>query len=213
MMQAAGPVFAAAFLGGFMTNSTNASAGMMMQTVQPSERATMSSDTTGCVGASCTVTCHWWEPEIDGRQTDTSCDATTMLRQLTRREMEGALARATACAEEHGVSCVLSHEVGYRLPAAMLWDPSSMKMRLIMMPTVSRQFENATADRKQRVSMITPSTQGVLGPYQWMRYAVRVRSMETTMKESLQEILEGPEAFCVQALLLSVPEDCDMGVI
>lgn len=200
-------MLAALFLGGYVQPPPNAT-----EIVQQTVAARGSIAEPACADADCATQCHWWDADAHRDSTDVQCTSLTMRRHMGRALTEEALDRATACARSHHVSCVLSHEIGYPLPAVMIWDASRGRMRMIMMPHARRLRNNATADRLRRVSVLPAPFNQSMGGYVDMYYGLTVEHVDRVSGDTIEEFLEGQDAFCVQSLLLSIPLECDLRV-
>ena len=130
----------------------------------------------------------------------TYCDSFTVSRTL-KSTIATATDRAVRCAAEHELECVLSHEVGFALPALFLADVRSERgMRALVAPRVVNAGDEDTHVR------ITPPDRS-LSRTVLMSAVVEVEFMDDD-KRLQTETLEGQNAFCVQLLRASYDAAC-----
>ena len=157
--------------------------------------------------------CLWWAPE-QGKETDTLCGAFALRRLMTSDTIAGALERATACAAAYGVSCVLSHEVRFQVPAAMVWDVETMKMRMFLLPHI---HSNVVGDGSiaRRVALVRPTAGAAdARPSPLKTHIVHMNRsivVDHVDKASLSRErveLHDENAYCLQTLVMSIPAEC-----
>ena len=170
-----------------------------------------------CVGEACHPECLWWSPPI-GNATTTYCEPWFIRRGLTGDGVRQALEVAMRCAQRSHEACVLSHEVGYTLPAAFVWDSSKAQMRSFVLPRLYA-LDNAT---QRRVALFAPGTRSQTGAHHgiswWdqvgastillMNETLDIEYFDVHEKTHRREAIEHEAAFCVQLLRQTLPDDC-----
>jgi len=115
-----------------------------------------------------------------------------------------AAKRATACAAEHGTSCVLSTEVGLSIPAVFLFRVDRMVI-LIAPRVVSVAKEN----EEVHVRVSDPSKDGIFGTKTvLMNYSIEIEYLDGDSRGLVSETIHDDEAFCVQLLRGAYVDDC-----
>ena len=214
-------LIASLFVGGYMNNET------ALEGIPLSDRAETESVPGGdetCSTPDCAnppaPECTWWVPE-SGRETDTLCSAYALRRLMSADAINRATDRAQRCASQTGATCVLSHEAGFQLPAALVWSHERGEMRMFMLPRVRWDREGEAADAAQssafvrRVALVRPPFDQVgAEPPMRVRYnrSVLVEHVDMRSHEHLVERLEDEDAYCLQMLRMTVPEACLEGL-
>jgi hypothetical protein len=171
-----------------------------------------------CHGGACHEECLWWVDEI-GNATDTECSDYNLRRILSVRQLSDAVERAHRCADLASETCVLSHEVGLRAPAAMVYNTTEQRMRLYLLPRILEEDDDAEADGgdKRRVALFPVGTP----PGGWsaasrhaivpMRSSLRVEHYDAWQHELRTDVAHDEAAYCLQLLQRSVPHECALG--
>lgn len=156
--------------------------------------------------------CRWWMPEV-GRETDTLCSAFALRRLMGSDALAQALERAKRCAILHGTACVLSHEVELQVPAVMLWDIATSAMRMYLLPRVVPVAEGKLYDER-RVAVVRPPFDDDVARSRTplvvsMNRSVEVDHVSTTSHARESEQLLDDDAYCMQMLKLTIPDQCN----
>ena len=194
-------------------------------TIEALQRVNVGPIGDSCPGGECTdappahgTSCQWWTPSI-GRETDTMCTAAGLRRLMSPDAMNRAIERAQTCAVEYGVTCVLSHEVNFRIPSALLWSQELGKMRMFLLP----QFDKTSIDpntsdgpRTKRVAIVTPpftERHDSVSRFEvHMNQSIVVEHVDVNTHTPMREVLTNEEAFCLQLLPLTIPNECTDGM-
>lgn len=162
------------------------------------------------LSADAKYTCNWWTPDM-GRNEDAECAAASLRRALGS-DLQAAVEKASVCAQATGEPCILSHELNFPVPAAFLWDMASSKMRPFLLPQRDVQYE---ADvEKARVRVGDPLDSEVVASDPKASEYIFARKIKVSYIDaagSLQQIntfLNETDAYCIQLLNVSIPEDC-----
>jgi hypothetical protein len=175
--------------------------------VLPARVSVETSGGTCAVGDVCDDGCAWWTADV-GRETDTLCSAAALRRLMGGDALSRALDRARTCAVRHGASCVLSHEVGFQVPAAMVWSSEAGRMRMFLLPRVQPTDDRGQDER--RVAIATPPFDvPAASPHVVaMNRTVMVDHVDVQTHAAMREELRDDDAYCMQLLVLSVPKEC-----
>lgn len=155
--------------------------------------------------------CMWWAPST-GKKTDTECGVYALRRMMGADTITRATARAQECTLRHGAECVLSHEVGFKLPAVLIWNSERAAMQMYLLPRI---FAPNEGSHEKRVAMARPSTRPSSdGPEQIVRMndTIDVEYVDTVTRRQVRETLHGVQAFCLQLLKYTVPDECSEGL-
>lgn len=162
--------------------------------------------------------CNWWSVDM-GNNTDQNCMASSM-RLATGTALSEATSRAELCMKEGAVSCVLSHEVGFPIPAVFYWDSNRSKTVALMNPSRHIDFEATQPRLRVRVGHPLDDV-ALVGDEDWDTYVFRKRvklsAVEATAHTSSlwaqTTVYEDEVAMCVQLLNYTLPYECtDEGV-
>lgn len=161
---------------------------------------------TGSACAHCDDECVWWEASA-GNDTPVDCVGSNLRRALGSDVIARALDRASRCASRSGEACVLSHEVGFPLPAAFVWNASEHGLQPILLPRL-RRIEGA---RAIRISHVTPELAMAPGGRESMLtfdQHIGVEHYDLRSRGLVQAELHDEAAYCLQLLQRSVPDAC-----
>ena len=182
MSTAVSGLFALLYAGGFVTNSENT-------TVAPVHA--IRDDGAGC---------DWYHVNVN-TNTMVSCDSFSMRRGMSTQYIRDFRDRAMRCASLHGVSCILSHEVGIDIPAYFFVEHPSDA--IVVFPQVRKV---ASFDQTVPVMHVNPNEPGervVVDLFE----RVRVEYLDQS-HTNIDRTVEDKEAFCAQMLARSVPREC-----
>lgn len=210
--------FSYLFLGGHVQNATLGDAWVGAGRAARVHRVALDPRTgapdVACHGEACHDDCDWWVDEI-GNRTDVECNDYNLRRVMSVRQLTDALARAQACADRATETCVLSHEVGLRAPAALVYNASEQRMRLYLLPRITPVAAGDSASR--RVALFPVGTP----PGGWSAMArhavvpmhdeVLVEHYDAWQHEVRRDVVRDEAAYCLQLLLRSVPDECAVG--
>lgn len=157
--------------------------------------------------------CNWW----NGSVTFTSdlCSHFSLSR-MASNSAGRAIERAVRCAAWYETECVLSPEVGVSIPAAFVYDPEGVGMRMIIAPRVLPPLAHAHLPdgaspvdgpdvRTVRVQDVTERTNGRVVEF---NYTTRVEFLPGGSRAPVSETLTGSDSYCVQLLRAAFSEDC-----
>lgn len=169
--------------------------------------------------------CTWWDGGVP-REDPFTCNHFAIAR-VDRERVTSALLRAKRCAHEARVECVLSTDVDFRFPAVFLFDADGGGGGEVVLaprraPLDRRRYDatGAVEEGRRRVWLTEPTTQRRLASFEWnaslhveyMRVEVeadgRVARQPSLTEDVVVRRLEGPAAFCVQALWQSIERSC-----
>lgn len=126
-----------------------------------------------------------------------------------------AIVRATSCGAKHATPCVLSHEVGYQVPAVMLWSQEESKMRMFLLPHVTGPYGDVAAQGGSpvRVALIRPpfsnDDEHSDPPTVLMNRTIVVEHFDMHTHQRMRETMHDEDAYCLQMLAHSVPLECE----
>lgn len=157
--------------------------------------------------------CLWWVPEV-ANETAQTCSGSS-LRLATGTALSEATALAAECMREAGVSCVLSHEVRFPIPAVFHWDTSSSKVVALINPTRDLAFEGTSPRLRVRVGHPLDDV-ALATDHEWttmeFRKRVRVDAIHASAHASSlwpsTDEYDGELAMCLQLLNATVPDEC-----
>ena len=195
-----GGLLAALFAGGFLHNETNVMQANSLPEMQDWTQETEPEE------------CQWWSPH-QGRRLDVVCTSYALRRMMGAEAIGHAIQRAGDCARRDGTSCVLSHEVGFGVPAALIWSYKEARMQMYLLPTV-RMPEGETNTFIRRVALARPpfdTTDADAPRIVRMNQTVEVEHVDVHTHTHRIETLHDEDAYCLQTLLLSVPTECFAG--
>jgi hypothetical protein len=163
---------------------------------------------TTCVDDACHEECTWWNPSV-GNNTDTECAVHMLRRALTLDGLERALAQANRCAVRATEECILSHEVGLRVPGVFVWNASEARMRLFLMPRARAVAEKAAS---RRVALL-PAGARASAHYEReatfvMTDVVGVTHFDAWRNTERTDVLRDEAAYCVQLMFRTIPDAC-----
>jgi hypothetical protein len=133
--------------------------------------------------------------------------------------------RAVQCAVHADTDCVLSAEIGVSVPAAFVYDPSGVGMRMIIAPRIlsyakppmSRDPSSGPASSSDSEAPSTPEPKAVRiqDPYQKtngrvveFNNSLTVEYLPGGSRAPVSETLTGSDAYCVQLLRAAFSEEC-----
>lgn len=182
------------------------------ETSTAGNRAALGAPTPGVHGPAASR-CHWWVPEV-GNETTQTCSGSA-LRLATGTALSEATALAGECMREGGLSCVLSHEVGFPIPAVFHWDASSSKVAALLNPIRDLAFEGTSPRLRVRVGHPLDDV-ALATDHEWttmeFRKRVRVDAIHASAHASslwpTTEEYDGELAMCLQLLNATVPDEC-----
>jgi hypothetical protein len=206
LCSAMGVMLGSLYVGGHVQNDTFVDSYLGTVRAQIDPRAGQA-----CVGGACDPQCLWWDHRT-GNDTDTQCDSWALRRGVTGDRLTRAMARAEHCAHQAVENCVLSHEVDLPAPAVFFYNASEHRMRLFLLPATT---PNPASDLR-RVAFFHAGTKSS----SWseietsfdFRERARVSHYDPWTHVQLQEDVSGEAAYCLQLLVLSVPEECAEGL-
>jgi len=156
--------------------------------------------------------CEWYTPDM-GILEELPCSAID-LRRATGAELYNALDKAERCARASGETCLLSHEVGFSVPAVFVYNASIAKMRAVLVPSAERPFLDVQP--KARVLVGDP-LEAIMqsGDVRTRDYifskSIKVKFLGATSGIGLRDeytILEDSDAYCVQLLNNTLSDAC-----
>lgn len=150
--------------------------------------------------------CNFWNGSV---YFDPSACNSFVVTRMSARVYSHAMDRAMACSLAHETDCVLSGEIGFSVPAVFVPDPEETGLQMLVAP----QIVAAAPDRPTRhVRMQDPSG---MFPNQIITFnhSITVEYLRGDGARSMQtSVLEGPAAYCVQALRHSIVPSCWAGL-
>ena len=130
---------------------------------------------------------------------DSLCNHFSISR-LYRQNHEEAVRRASVCAAEAEVECVLSTEIGMGFPAAFVFEEGAM--RAIVAPQLlAHASENAT------FQVYDPYSKRYTGSYVFDR-EIKAEFLLNDDRHPTTEILNGTSAYCVSLLRQAFTKGC-----
>jgi len=156
--------------------------------------------------------CDWYTPDM-GLLDELTCEAID-LRRATGSDLYGALDKAERCARETGETCVLSHEVGFTVPAVFVYNATLARMRTILVPNIDR--EHAALQNKSRVLVGDPLAEVMQSSDPHTREYVFAKSVHIKYLSNAgghgfrdeTDTIEDTEAYCVQLLNATLTDAC-----
>lgn len=150
--------------------------------------------------ASAKPECKWWSMQV-------TYDA-GLCSHFTISRLSGAparaLVRASACAAEHGVECVLSPEVGLGVPAAFVNNHERGELQMVLAP---RLLPLDAA--RQHVRARPPDGDGLTNTRTFVfNRTIRAEFFDGVTKSMHTREFHGDDAFCVQLLRASFAPSC-----
>jgi len=122
------------------------------------------------------------------------------ISRLYRSNHAEAVRRASVCATEAEVECILSTEIGLGFPVAFVFDDGAM--RAIVAPQLlAHETTNAT------LSLYDPHSQRYAGAYVFDR-EIRAEFLLNEQRHPTTEVLNGTAAYCVSLLRLAFTPAC-----
>lgn len=122
------------------------------------------------------------------------------ISRLYRQNHAEAVRRASVCAAEAEVECILSTEIGLGFPAAFVFEDGAM--RAIVAPQLlPHESENAT------LQTYDPYTQRYGGTYIFDR-EIKAEFLQNDERHPTTELLNGTAAYCVSLLRLAFTPEC-----
>lgn len=157
--------------------------------------------------------CNWW----NGSVTFTSelCSHFSLSR-MASNSAGRAIERAVRCAAWHETECVLSPEVGVSIPAAFVYDPGGVGMRMIiaprLLPAVALEDLPPGATPVDspdvRTVRVHDVTEGTNGRVLELNYTTRIEFLPGGSRAPVSETLSGSDSYCVQLLRAAFSEEC-----
>jgi len=190
---AASAVFSILYASGLMKNSTNTTFVDVPTVHKASE-------------------CEWYTPDM-GILEELPCAAID-LRRATGAELYTALDKAERCARASGETCLLSHEVGFTVPAVFVYNASLAQMRAILVPSADRTYLDEQPKARVLVGdPLEPTMQS--GDVRAKDYifakSIKVKFLGAASGMGLRDeytTLEDTEAYCVQLLNSTLNDAC-----
>ena len=122
------------------------------------------------------------------------------ISRLYRSNHHEAVRRASVCAAEAELECILSTEIGLGFPAAFVFDDGAM--RAIVAPQLlPHESENAT------FQVYDPRTQRYTGTYLFDR-EIKAEFLQNDDRHPTTEVLNGTAAHCVSLLRRAFTPAC-----
>ena len=128
------------------------------------------------------------------------CSAFELVR-LSSSVLHETTRRATQCAVEAEVACVLSVEIGFAAPAAFLVSDLG-DLRMVLAP---RLLPHGGTPRRVRAS--APQSAGGAREYEF-NATVKAEYLTGASRAPVSEVFEGDEAYCVQLLRAAFAPSC-----
>lgn len=121
--------------------------------------------------------------------------------------------RARRCAAAFDTSCVLSAEIGLAIPAAFFAAPEDREgMRMVIGPRLLPHPEPSNVSRKL-IRVKTPGASfGTAARTLELDDQVKVEYLDGAKRSSVQRVVHGEEAYCIQLLRTAFTEDCWKGL-
>lgn len=157
------------------------------------------------------TTCTWWSHEV-GKNTDTECGVYALRRMMGADTILRAQNHARACALLHGAECVLSHEIGFKLPAVLVWNDARLVMKMYLLPKI---FAPSSTGNERRIALSRPSASSQLQGSDHivhMNRTIEVEYVDTQTRRQVKETLNDTDAYCLQLLKYTVPDECSEGL-
>lgn len=142
---------------------------------------------------------HYYAPRL--------CDAFGVSR-ISYTTGKKAIERAIKCGAQFDTQCILSGEIGFSAPAAFIYDAES-GFRMILAP----RFVTEEGDTEEDVGiskLVRIQDPSEKAPNSLIKFnsSVTVEYITPGSRAVVTEKLQGHDAFCIQALRLSVSPSC-----
>lgn len=166
--------------------------------------------------------CSWWNGTVV--YSSDLCSHFSLSRMASNIASR-ATQRAVQCAAHADTDCVLSAEIGLSVPAAFVYDPSGVGMRMIIAPRVlpyakpltprnpppgpdAPSDSSAPAGPEPKAVRIQDPEQKTNGRVVEFNNSVTVEYLPGGSRAPVSETLTGSDAYCVQLLRAAFSEEC-----